>query len=88
MEKTWFEVVFRRKLHPVLRLLGNLAWGAFTVITTLVAITQSNIAWWWWFIVPADILMLMGVYRGVVVALRDLRRRSDAAEPGGTSRVG
>ncbi|MFD3875939.1 hypothetical protein [Streptomyces sp. NPDC058623] len=83
MEKIWFEVVFRRRSHPVLRVLGNLVWGALAVITAPFVVTGSDSAWRW-FIVPSALLILVSSYRGVVVAMQDLRQgaafpREDAA---------
>ncbi|MER7676367.1 hypothetical protein [Streptomyces sp. NPDC096934] len=78
MDATWFETVFRRKPHPVLRMLGNLLLGAVQVYWVIVMLTQLH-SGWRWFAAPVGLLSLVFAGRGVAVAARDLRRRG--AEP-------
>ncbi|MDJ0386348.1 hypothetical protein [Streptomyces sp. G-G2] len=75
MEKTWFEVVFRRRAHPVLRVLGNLLEGTVAVVAASFVISQTDSAWRW-LIVPLTILTLVSAYRGVAVAVQDFRQRT------------
>lgn len=78
MEQTWSERVFRRRPHPVLRALGNLATCAAEVVFAVVVITQLHSAWRW-LAVPVGFLGLVSAGRGVAVAVRDLRRRGAAS---------
>ncbi|MFF8319556.1 hypothetical protein ACF06V_20575 [Streptomyces bobili] len=80
MEKTWFGAVFRRRPHPVLRLLGNLALCAVHVGWLTATVTQFH-SGWRWFAVPVGLLALLFDGRGVAVAVQDLRRRGAAPVP-------
>ncbi|MFD3720080.1 hypothetical protein [Streptomyces sp. NPDC058674] len=80
MEKTWFEKVFRRRPHPVLRLLGNLAACVAHLVFAIIVITHFHSAWRWLF-VPIGLLGMVGDGRGVVSAVQDLRRRDAALAP-------
>lgn len=77
MEKTFFEEVFRRRAHPVLRLLGNLALCAAHFIFVIGVITHFH-SGWRWLVVPMGLWAMVADGRGVVLAVHDLRRR-DAA---------
>ncbi|MFD3808546.1 hypothetical protein ACFWTC_34375 [Streptomyces sp. NPDC058619] len=80
MEKTWFEEVFRRRPHPVLRLLGNLALCAAQIVFVIAAITHFHSAWRW-LVVPMGLWALVVDGRGVVLAVQDLRGRGAAPAP-------
>ncbi|MEU1091626.1 hypothetical protein ACFYPN_33230 [Streptomyces sp. NPDC005576] len=80
MEKTWFESVFRRRPHAVLRLLGNLvlcAMQVFWVVWVLVSFDGA----WRWLAVPLGFMALLSDSRGVVLAVRDLRKRGGSPVP-------
>lgn len=78
LEKTWFETVFRRKPHPVLRVLGNLVMCAVVVYGLIHAATAFHSAWRW-LAVPVGLLMLVFAGRGVAVAVQDGRGRGAAS---------
>ncbi|MEU7341118.1 hypothetical protein [Streptomyces sp. NPDC007074] len=78
MDGTWFEAVFRRKPHPVPRVLGNLVLCAVQVYWVIIMLTQLH-SGWRWFAAPVGLLSLVSGGRGVAVAARDLLRRD--AEP-------
>ncbi|WP_327268044.1 hypothetical protein OG233_06820 [Streptomyces sp. NBC_01218] len=77
MEKTWFERVFRRKAHPGLRLLGNLAGTAILCAWMIGVIIHFDTAWRW-LAVPFALLGILGDARGAVLAARDLRKPASA----------
>ncbi|MFF7082137.1 hypothetical protein [Streptomyces lavendulae] len=80
MGKTWFEKVFRRRAHPVLRLLGNLALCAAQLVFVVAVITQFHSGWRWLF-VPVGLWAIVADGRGVALAVQDLRRRDVALAP-------
>ncbi|MFD6877880.1 MULTISPECIES: hypothetical protein [unclassified Streptomyces] len=80
MEKTWFEEVFHRRPHPVLRLLGNLTLCAVQCVFVIAVITQFQSAWRW-LAVPMGLWAMVCDGRGVALAVRDLRRRGGAQVP-------
>ncbi|MFD6913659.1 hypothetical protein ACFWB2_13885 [Streptomyces virginiae] len=80
MEKSWFEVVFRRRPHPVLRLLGNLALCAAQLVFVVAVIMNFHSAWRW-LVVPMGLWAMMADGRGVALAVQDLRRRGAAPAP-------
>ncbi|MET9735440.1 hypothetical protein ABZZ79_33860 [Streptomyces sp. NPDC006458] len=73
MEKTWFEAVLRRRPHPVLRIVGNLAGAGLQVWAYVYAITQFHTAWRW-LAVPLGLMALLHAGRGVAVAAQELSR--------------
>ncbi|MFC9825359.1 MULTISPECIES: hypothetical protein [Streptomyces] len=80
MEKTWFEGVFRRRPHPVLRLLGNLALCAAQLVFVVAVITQFH-SGWRWLLIPVGLGAMVADGRGVALAVQDLRRRDAALAP-------
>ncbi len=74
MEKTLFEELFRRRPHPVLRLLGHLALCAAQLFFIVLVVTRFDTAWRW-LVVPLGLWGLVGDGRGVALAVQDLRRR-------------
>ncbi|MFD9505029.1 hypothetical protein [Streptomyces sp. NPDC060035] len=80
MEKTWFEEVFRRRPHPVLRLLGNLVLCVVQFVFVIAVITQFDSAWRW-LVVPVGLWAMVADGRGVALAVQDLRRRGAAPVP-------
>ncbi|MFF3214283.1 hypothetical protein ACFYYB_26905 [Streptomyces sp. NPDC002886] len=76
-KKTWYAVEPRKKLHPVLRLLGNLALCAAQLFFIVAVVTHFDTAWGW-LVVPLGLWALVGDGRGVALAVQDLRRRDDA----------
>ncbi|MFF7363771.1 hypothetical protein [Streptomyces sp. NPDC008125] len=77
MEKTWFESVFRRRPHPVLRLLGNLVLCAMQVAWVIWGLVSFHSAWRW-LVVPIGLMVLLSYSRGVVLAVRDLRKHNSS----------
>ncbi|MGW0860235.1 hypothetical protein [Streptomyces sp. NPDC002690] len=77
MEKTLFESVFRRRPHPVLRLLGNLVGIAIHCAWMAGVINHFDTAWRW-LAVPVGLLGLLNESGGAVLARRDLRRPANA----------
>ncbi|MEU0984967.1 hypothetical protein ABZ488_37880 [Streptomyces griseus] len=80
MEKAWFEEVFRRRPHPVLRLLGNLALWAAQLTFAIMVITHFDSAWRW-LVIPLTLWATLADGRGVALAVQDLRRRDAAPAP-------
>ena len=80
MKKTWFEKVFRRRPHPVMRLLGNLALCAAHFVFVISVITHFDSAWRW-LVVPMGLWGVMADGRGVALAVQDLRRREATPAP-------
>ncbi|MFD3675301.1 hypothetical protein [Streptomyces sp. NPDC058613] len=80
MEKTLFEEVFRRRPHPVLRLLGNLVLCVLQIVFVVAVITQFQTVWRW-LVVPMGLWGLLSDGRGVALAVQDLRRRAAAPVP-------
>ncbi|MGW1775556.1 hypothetical protein [Streptomyces sp. NPDC002104] len=80
MEKTFFEEVFRRRAHPALRLLGNLALCAAQAVFVVAVLTHFHTAWRW-LAVPFGLWAMVGDGRGAALAVRDLRRRGGAPAP-------
>ncbi|MFE9851457.1 hypothetical protein ACFYPN_22070 [Streptomyces sp. NPDC005576] len=80
MERTWFEEAFRRKPHPVLRLLGNLVLCAFQAVWVIGVTTHFHTAWRW-LAVPFGLRAILSDTRGAVLAARDLRQSGSAPVP-------
>ncbi len=80
MKKTWFEEVFHRRPHPVLRLLGNLALCAAQSVFVIAVITHFH-SGWRWLVVPMGLWAMAADGRGVALAVQDLRRRDAALAP-------
>ncbi|MCJ0875222.1 hypothetical protein [Streptomyces sp. AP-93] len=76
-KKTWYQVVPHKRLHPALRLLGNLALCVIQLIFIVAVVTRFDTAWRW-LVVPLGLWGLLSDGRGVALAVQDLRRR-DAA---------
>ncbi|MET9467298.1 hypothetical protein ABZY44_21330 [Streptomyces sp. NPDC006544] len=76
-KKTWYAAEPHKKLHPMLRLLGNLALCVGQLIFVIAVVTRFDTAWRW-LVVPIGLWVIAGDGRGVASAVQDLRRR-DAA---------
>ncbi|MET9887641.1 hypothetical protein ABZZ20_31815 [Streptomyces sp. NPDC006430] len=59
------------KVHPLLRLLGNVALAAVQVFTAIVVVNYFDGVLVWMY-VAITVLGLLGTYRGARVALREL----------------
>ncbi|WP_327130059.1 hypothetical protein OG311_00435 [Streptomyces sp. NBC_01343] len=77
MEKTWFEAVFHRQPHPVLRLLGNLGLCVAQFVFIVAVITHFHSPWRW-LVIPIGLWALVCDGRGVALAVQDLRPRGAA----------
>ncbi|MFD4737762.1 hypothetical protein ACFWNQ_10345 [Streptomyces virginiae] len=80
MEKSWFEVVFRRRPHPVLRLLGNLVLCVAQLVFVVAVIMNFHTVWRW-LVVPLGLWAMLADGRGVALAVQDLRLRDAAPAP-------
>ncbi|MFF4249525.1 hypothetical protein ACFYY2_34440 [Streptomyces sp. NPDC001822] len=75
VQKTWFEVVFRRRPHPALRVLGNLLVGGVVIFGIIDGFRFHGL--WRRVALTIWLLGLVFVGRGMVVAVQDLVRRGD-----------
>ncbi|MFB7031309.1 MULTISPECIES: hypothetical protein [unclassified Streptomyces] len=80
MKKTLFEELFRRRPHPVLRLLGNLVLCTFQLVFVIAVITHFHSAWRW-LAIPFGLWAMLADGRGAALAVQDLRRRDTAPAP-------
>lgn len=80
MKQTLFEEVFRRRPHPALRLLGNLALCAVQCVFVVAVVAHFHSPWRW-LAVPLGLWAMLADARGVVLAVRDLRGRDGAPAP-------
>ncbi|MFC8496027.1 hypothetical protein ACFUJU_35570 [Streptomyces sp. NPDC057235] len=80
MEKTLFEKLFRRRPHPMLRLLGNLVLCTAQLVFVITVITHFDTPWRW-LAVPFSLWAMLADSRGAVLAVQDLRRSDTAAAP-------
>ncbi|WP_371637448.1 hypothetical protein OG988_38990 [Streptomyces zaomyceticus] len=80
MKKTLFEELFRRRPHPMLRLLGNLVLCAVQLVFVMAVIMHFHTPWRW-LAVPFGLWVMLADGRGVALAVQDLRRPDAAPAP-------
>lgn len=65
------------RVHPLLRLLGNVAVGTTQVVGAVVIVPLIDGVWRWLFVAVA-LLGLLGSYRGAQLAFRAMRASGSA----------